>query len=225
MKAWEISRRIGEQIREARRGKGLTLRVLTQATGLSTPFLSRLERGAASTSIASLIRIAEALGIPLHDLFRDDGGARRPPSYVHVKRQARLTSPMVAAAGYTYEKLGDDLADQRLEAFELEFPVGAPQRILLVAHDGEEVLFLLSGRLEFQIGADRFVMDEGDCLHFDCRQPHMGRNIGTKPARMLMVVTTAPGNAAPPRWWHPPLKGKEARAGKPRSRNLHIRQK
>src|SRR5579883_2601039 len=203
-KAQAISRRIGEQIRKARQSKQLTLGSLAKSTGLSTPFLSRLERGEASASIANLIQIADALDIALHDLF----GSGRPdpqlPSYTLVKRHVRQSSPMLSAAGYTYEKLGDDLAGQRLEAFELEFPVGAPKEILLVAHEGEEVLFLLSGKIEFQIGSDRFVMEEGDCAHFDCEQPHMGRNIGTEPARMLMVVATSRTAGRRFGWWNAP---------------------
>jgi uncharacterized cupin superfamily protein len=73
-----------------------------------------------------------------------------------------------------------------------------------VAHEGEEILFLLSGRIEFQVGTDRFLMEEGDCLHFDSEQPHMGRNIGSEPARMLMVVS--PSRSARNRfgWWNTP---------------------
>src|SRR5579875_1919449 len=116
-RAEAISRQIGEQIRKTRQSKQMTLGALAKATSLSTPFLSRLERGAASASIANLIQIASVLDIALHDLF---GGHHAPqrPSYALVKRQVRQSSPMLSAAGYTYEKLGDDLAGQRLEAFE-----------------------------------------------------------------------------------------------------------
>jgi transcriptional regulator with XRE-family HTH domain len=201
----QIAHRIGKRIRTARHLKDMTLGTLTGATGLSTAFLSRLERGEASTSIANLIRIAGAIGIPLQDLFGSDGPAPEPPRYVLVKRQVRQSSPMLSAAGYTYERLGGDLSGQRLDAFELEFPVGGKKKMLLVAHEGEEVLFLLSGRIEFQIGSDRIVMEEGDCLHFNSEQPHMGRNIGNKAARMLMVVSPSRSVGNEFGWWNPPL--------------------
>jgi transcriptional regulator with XRE-family HTH domain len=184
-----IARRIGERIREARRRKGMVLAMLSAPTGLSPAFLSRLERGEASTSIANLIRIAGVLGVELQEFFGADEVASKPPDYRLVRRAERAAAPMLAAAGYSYERLGGDLGGQHLDAFELEFPVGARKPILLVAHPGEEVLFLLSGRIEFQIAADHFTMDAGDCLHFNSAQPHMGRNIGNRPARMLMVVS------------------------------------
>jgi mannose-6-phosphate isomerase-like protein (cupin superfamily) len=45
---------------------------------------------------------------------------------------------------------------------------------------------VLSGRIEFQVGDERFEMRAGDCLHFDAEQPHMGRNLGRAPARILV---------------------------------------
>ncbi len=184
-----IARRIGERIREARRRNGMILATLSAPTGLSAAFLSRLERGEASTSIANLIRIAGVLGVELQDFFAADEAPSKPADYRLVRRPERVAGTMLAAAGYTYERLGGDLGGQHLDAFELEFPVGAKKPILLVAHPGEEILFLLSGRIEFQIAADRFAMNAGDCLHFNSAQPHMGRNIGNQPARMLMVVS------------------------------------
>ena len=70
-----IARRIGERIREARRRKGMVLAALSAPTGLSPAFLSRLERGEASTSIANLIRIAGVLGVELQDFFGADEAA------------------------------------------------------------------------------------------------------------------------------------------------------
>jgi quercetin dioxygenase-like cupin family protein len=95
----------------------------------------------------------------------------------------------MAASGYDYHWLSGDLTDPKLSAFVLEFPVTSDADIGLLQHEGEEVLYVLEGRIEFQIGSDRFVLEAGDCVHLVGDKPHMGRNIGRKPARMLMVVT------------------------------------
>jgi transcriptional regulator with XRE-family HTH domain len=199
-----IARRIGERIREARRRKGMILAALSAPTGLSAAFLSRLERGETSTSIGNLIRMAGVLGIELQDFFAADEAPAKTADYRLVRRPERLAGPMLAAAGYTYERLAGDLAGRHLDAFELEFPAGARKPILLVAHPGEEILFLLTGRIEFQVAADRFVMNAGDCLHFNSAQPHMGRNIGKQPARLLMVVSPSRAPATQARRWMTP---------------------
>jgi len=57
-----LVRALGARVRRLRRARGLTLTRLAAAAGLSHPFLSKLERGLASPSMASLAQIARALG-------------------------------------------------------------------------------------------------------------------------------------------------------------------
>lgn len=177
---------VGRRVRGLRNQRGLTLAELARRTGLSLPFLSRLERGAATMTIANLVRITAALAVPLKDMFED--GPR--PARLALSRagDARARGDRLAAAGYSYRRLAAGMPDTSAEAFELEFPVTSSPLIPLVRHAGEEVLYVLSGRIEFQVGDERFEMRAGDCLHFDAEQPHMGRNLGRAPARMLMVV-------------------------------------
>lgn len=198
-----IVERIGGRIRAARQDRRLTLDTLAEAAGLSTAFLSRLERGEAAASIGSLIRIAGALGLDLAEIVAEPSLATRKP-YTLIRRGERLSPAPLHASGYSYVPLGGDFArDLALDAFELDFPVAAAAEMPLVAHAGEELLYLLAGRIEFRIGDDRFVMQAGDSLHFDCGQPHMGRNLGTTPARLLMVVSRPKEHAGGPAlgWW------------------------
>jgi len=194
-----VVRQIGARIRAARQARGMTLDALAAATGLSTAFLSRLERGEAAASIGSFVRIGAAIDLPLAQIFAAPPAEPAKP-YSLFRRGERGSPAPLAATGYSYVPLGGDFAQSlRLDAFELEFPAGAAEPMAPVAHHGEELLYLLSGRIEFTIGADSFVMQGGDCLHFDSSQPHMGRNIGDRPARLLMVVSRQPGRALA--WW------------------------
>ena len=194
-----IVQRVGERLRAARQAKRLTLEALAEEAGLSTAFLSRLERGEAAASIGSLIRISGALGLALAEIFAEPSLAARKP-YTLIRRGARAEPAPLHASGYSYVPLGGDFArDLALDAFELEFPAGAAEEMPMVSHAGEEFLYLLSGRIELRIGADRLVMQAGDSLHFDCSQPHMGRNLGPTPARLLMIVSRRQGRALA--WW------------------------
>src|SRR5437667_12210132 len=60
---------VGERLRELRRIRRCTLRTIADRSGLSESFLSQVERGRSSASIASLRRIADALGVAMADLF------------------------------------------------------------------------------------------------------------------------------------------------------------
>src|SRR6266571_5329207 len=64
---------VGERLQALRRFRRCTLREIAQRSGLSESFLSQVERGRSSASIASLKRIADALGVSMADLFEPDG--------------------------------------------------------------------------------------------------------------------------------------------------------
>jgi len=160
---------LDSRIRESRRARHITLQVLSAETSLSTGFLSKLERGEASASIANLISISKYLGLSLQDLFQaGTGEIPAVPDYVLSKAKERNDSPPLPAVGYTFHRSCGDLPDQQLAAFELEFPANQENQPVLVAHEGEEVLYMLEGKLEFQIGDATLVLERGDCVHFDC---------------------------------------------------------
>jgi len=92
---------VAARLREARRAQGLTLRALSEKTGLSEPFLSKLERGRVSTSIANLILISRTVGIELGQLFQDAAGATATQHYALVRAGERRAPQAVHATGYT----------------------------------------------------------------------------------------------------------------------------
>lgn len=194
----QIGRVIGQRLRESRRLRRMTLDALSEISGLSGAFLSRLERGETSTSIGNLIRIAGAIGISLQQVFENETSAS-PPGYALSKRKARHGHGLLSGPGYAYEHFPGSSMEQRLETFELEHPVGVKEDFPFISHEGEEVLYLLSGRIEFQVGSETFAMEKGDCIHLQSNQPHRSWNIGTRPARLLMVVATSVGATRPRR--------------------------
>lgn len=71
LSATKLQRKIGERIREGRKGKSLTLAQIAERTGLSVGFLSQIELGKNSASVDTLYRIAQALGVTPGDFFQD----------------------------------------------------------------------------------------------------------------------------------------------------------
>jgi transcriptional regulator with XRE-family HTH domain len=86
----EDDRELGRRIRSLREEKGLSLRAVAEGAGVSESFLSQVERSVASPSVASLRRIAEALGESLASFFAGPGGAGR---LVRVGDRRRMVHP------------------------------------------------------------------------------------------------------------------------------------
>src|SRR5262245_25142315 len=141
----EIAASLGPRLRTARAAAGLTLRDLSAVTGLSQPFLSRLERGQVSASIANLLQICRALDLSMSSLLEGEA----PTALDRVV--FRGGGAPVAADGYSFRQLAPGLRSRRMDAFLLDFP---PRRAmeLVVAHEGEELLFVLEGLIRFRFG-------------------------------------------------------------------------
>lgn len=182
---------LGATLRARRAAAGLTLQEVAEATGVSRSFLSQVERGLASPSIASLRRIADALGTPMAALFVAGGEAaaaaapRRPVVARHERRRLQATG-----SPFTYELL-TRAADGSIEFLWGYFDPGAtaPEPGGDSAHAGEEAFVCVRGSVVFTIDGEEHVLEEGDSIGFDCSLPHRIENRGHTRAELVIAIT------------------------------------
>jgi transcriptional regulator with XRE-family HTH domain len=175
---------VGQAIRRARQESGLSMRALALACGLSQPFLSAVERGGSTPSIATLYRLAEVLGTtPASLLPAPADGA------VNVVRagQGRLV-PSSDQPGSAIGRVVFSDPARHLEVYEY---VVAPTDDLEVwfEHPGDTVLHLIDGtlRIEFDSVPD-VVLEAGDCVVHPGPIPHRWSVVGDCPVRLFLVV-------------------------------------
>jgi transcriptional regulator with XRE-family HTH domain len=207
----DIAVTLGPRLKAARGRAGLTLKALSAATGLSQPFLSRLERGQVSASIANLRQICRVLGLPFAKLIAEEADTPAPAWAVF-----RGGGVPVTADGYTFRPIAPALRHRRMDAFVLDFPRGRGMD-LVVAHEGEELLAVLDGRLRFRFGDEVAELGPGDAVQFDSSLPHSAAAIGVRPARALMVTVPAHGEAFG--WQRFLAEASSPRPGNPRTRS------
>ncbi|MEQ9334545.1 cupin domain-containing protein [Thalassobaculum sp.] len=198
-----ITREIGRRLRTARSAAGLTLADLAGRSELSEGFLSRLERGHASASIANLIRLADVLGLGLHELFADPAAPARTEIAVHRGGDAPQE---VTSAGYRWRHLAGGAPLDRLEVFHLVFPRREAMPTM-VSHPGQEHCYVLSGEVLFHVGNRRHRLGAGDGILIDSALPHRAENAGDGEAHVLMTVSSAAEAPAPVEWWQLPAAG------------------
>jgi quercetin dioxygenase-like cupin family protein len=56
------------------------------------------------------------------------------------------------------------------------------------AHEGEEFIHVLTGRLQVRVGPDDYYLEPGDSLHFKATRPHAYRNSGDGECRVFMAT-------------------------------------
>ncbi len=195
------SQEIGRRLRSARTGAGLKLSDLAERTKLSESFLSRLERGQASSSIANLIQITEVLGLGLHEIFAHRAAPARTAVAVHRADASEMTE--VNTTGYRWRHLAGGAPMDRMEAFHLVFP-RRERMPTMVSHAGQEHCYVLSGEIFFYVGEEKRRLRVGDGIFIDSELPHRAENAGKGEAHVLMVVSNAAENRMLFDWWRLP---------------------
>lgn len=174
---------LGRRIRSLRLSKGISLRAVAEAAGVSESFLSQVERGVASPSVASLRRIAEALGESVGSFFE---GPVVPGKVVRVRDRRRLVHPR----RHWEDVLLTPPDARRLQVILSTIEAGGGSGHESYSHDSdEECVIVLKGQLEFWVEDERFFLLEGDALVFESRRPHRNRNPGPAKAEVLWVIT------------------------------------
>jgi transcriptional regulator with XRE-family HTH domain len=174
---------VGERLRDIRRLRRATLKTIADRAGVSESFLSQVERGRASASIASLQRIAAALGVSVADLF-EPGGAVTP----RVLRRAERPSLAFGILGRKYLLTQRPL--QHLEVFVGELDVGGSTGTEPYAHgDSEELFVVLSGHVLLELGGDVHELDSGDSIDYRSSTPHRVTNAGEGRAEVMWIIS------------------------------------
>jgi transcriptional regulator with XRE-family HTH domain len=174
---------VGERLRELRLFRRCTLRTIAERAGVSESFLSQVERGRSSASIASLRRIADALGVSMADLFDPDGD----PSPQVLKRDAR---PALSFGILGRKLLLTPRPLHHLEVFVGELDVGGSTGEQPYAHgDSEELFVVLSGTVELELDGELHELERGDSIDYRSSTPHRVVNTGDEPAEVMWIVS------------------------------------
>lgn len=189
--AYELN--LGSRLRALRIRQGLSLATVAERTGLSTSFLSAVERGQSSISLGNLFKLADAYGttVPgLHPEYK-----RNQRKMLHPEERPRF----VANHGLV---VIEDLITRpgALEAQRIDIQPGGGSEESY-SHPGEEFIYVLSGQLTFWIDeSELYLLQTGDSLYFLSTQLHRWRNEGDTPTTTLWInvpVVEGPGTSSP----------------------------
>ncbi|PXA98716.1 XRE family transcriptional regulator [Nostoc sp. 3335mG] len=175
--------RVGALIRARRRQQQMTLMDLGSAAEVSVGYLSQVERDHATPSLGTLAQIARALGVSI-DYF-----VATPAPHNALTRAGERNRFSIDGSSIIYERLGAEFPGNQLSSFVMVVPPG--YRSETVAHEGEEILFVLEGSITQRLDGEEMVMSAGDSLHFRGNRPHSWSNHTDQPARLLWTGTLA----------------------------------
>lgn len=186
-----IEEEIGKRIKSQRSRAKLTLQDLSDRTGLSKSYLSKMEKSKKAPPVSTLINIAKALNVTFSFLL---GEINEENSILLVKKNERpLLAQPATEFGYSYEALAHSYPNKQMFPYILRFPSDKLEKYNF-QHDSQELLFVLEGTMRFYYGKKEYIVETGDCIFFDANISHYGEQLGDEKLATLMVITPPSSN-------------------------------
>jgi transcriptional regulator with XRE-family HTH domain len=175
---------IGERVRARRHARGFTLDELADRSGVSRRMLVNVEQGASNASIATLLRLSEALGIGLPDLVAPDDTPGALEIKVGGSRSPLWTGPNGGEAMLTAAITAPDV----VELWDWTLGPGDAHASEPHVTGARELLHVIEGEIVLAVGDDEAVLCTGDAASFAGDTVHVYRNEGPARARFSLTV-------------------------------------
>jgi transcriptional regulator with XRE-family HTH domain len=168
---------LGRWLRLLRKRQGLSLAAVATQSGLSQSFLSQMERGLVQPSLRSVNRVATALGTTASAVFALQGSG--PVSLVRRGEGEIFAEARLLVRG-----------NRAIHPLEIR---AAPTEFGdYFEHPGEELLYVIAGRIEVEVARVRYLLEPGDAIYYASMTGHQWRNADGGPIHVLMVTENRP---------------------------------
>jgi quercetin dioxygenase-like cupin family protein/DNA-binding Xre family transcriptional regulator len=156
--------RIGAQLKAARLAARMSMAEVAEQAGLTKGFVSKLERDLVNVSVASLIRLCDALGVSVGSLFQaSTGEVIRHGAYPPINFGGKkMTECLLTPSG-----------EKRVQAILSDIEPGGgsgddPYRLPADV----EFVFVLAGQLQVTVAGEQITLERGDAFTFPANTPH-----------------------------------------------------
>lgn len=186
---------VGDVIRRLRLERGMSLKGLSHASGVSSGMLSQIERNLANPSLKVLTKIQVALGTNAAALFPGNGAdaaqaapsGRKDPLFVKRNDQRPFCE-----LGYLTKELLSTGTTQHLDMMLLHIPPSGSSGDSPLTSLAEKGGLVLEGEIVMSVDGEETTICEGDSFAFDGRKPHAFRNDTASKAKMLWIISNFP---------------------------------
>lgn len=176
---------VGKRLRALRRARGQTLEEIARDTGYTAGYLSQIETGEATPSLAALAGIAASLGTEITAFFPLEA-----PSGVRVSRAGDPDKLRIAPnSREEYVALSARGASASFTALISRYYPG--DSVGRYSQFGERFALVLDGQARFNIDRQERVLEPGDCIHYTSHPEDSVDVVSHRPAEILWLVLPA----------------------------------
>jgi len=181
---------IGEKIKEIRTSKNMTLKQLSEHTGLSTGLLSQLERGISAIAVDSLENISAALGVNLSSFFDSQPAESDGPIVYSFAHKYNQIAPKIFETVLNHDIGTFDMLPRLTQL--MPQANTEDEEIEMYNHEGEEFIYVLEGTVTLLLDEVKHVLNPGDCVQFKSEINHNWMNHTNKVVKLLTINIPSP---------------------------------
>jgi transcriptional regulator with XRE-family HTH domain/KaiC/GvpD/RAD55 family RecA-like ATPase len=177
---------LGIRLKKYRTARGLSQTELSNLVGVTPSTISQIESDLIYPSLPALLKIAEVLDVDINSFFQESAD---------VKNRVIFTPGESIEMRFS-DLPRDSIQVSRLTPVDFEAKVEPliieiqPQKTLpshFFIHKGEEIGYLLSGKLQLKLGKTDYTVNENDTIYLTAEIPSQWKNPGPEPARLLWL--------------------------------------
>ncbi len=178
---------IGDIIKEIRKDKQMTLKILSEKSGVSKAMLSQIESAKVNPTISTVWKIATGLDVEINELTRVV--SVKPRNFTLTKSdEIIIPDPLEGEKGIQIKDLTSLDMVEDVEIFLMTFEKGSKLNSEPHFAGTEEFITLLEGTITVTAGGNVIQMDKGDFLSYHSDIEHSIENTGENKALVHLVV-------------------------------------
>jgi transcriptional regulator with XRE-family HTH domain len=177
--------RIGEIIHRLRKERKMTLLELSQKSGVAMATLSRTENSRTNGTLKSHMDICKALEIDITELYKDLSLSKKAVEMRSKKTRMDISFHSKNASS---EMLIANALNKKMTPLIIKVNKGGSTRKEATKIGIEKFIYIASGRIEANIGEEKYNLAKGDTLYFEASAPHYFKNTGLGEASLICVV-------------------------------------
>jgi len=182
----KIKKIVGKKLKAIRLKSDLTIQELAERSKVSSNMISRIERGLTIPSVEILMKLAGVFSKSINYFVEE---VTTTHEIVHTRPGERDTTVYEDDRHMQTESFTSGLRDPQFMSFICSIPVNGMSGEQDMYHPGDELIYLLEGRLQVVIGREEFLLNRGDSLTFKSHLPHCWKNIGNEEAKVIWTLS------------------------------------
>lgn len=184
---------LGKKIKKLRHEQNRNLSDIAAVCGFSKSLLSKIENGKTVPPIATLIKIADALGTKISILLDD----QQQTGTIYTTREVSESGLVKTEKGYRFYAFAVERGDKLMQPFLFVSRKNEHDNKHTFTHNGEEFIFIVEGEMRYKVGNVEYSLKPGDSLYFDSVEKH-GLSPITDEVKYVAVFSQFKTDMSPP---------------------------